>query len=457
MDQRTTDIKENKMGTQPISKLIISMSLPMMASMLMLALYNVVDSIFVSRISEDALTAVSLVFPFQMLVIAVAVGTGIGVSSLVARRLGEKDQTGANDAAANGQFLALLSSLVFMVIFGFFSRPLMELFVDKASILDYATSYLFICGTFSIFCIFQVMNEKTLQGTGNTVYPMIIQFVGAIINIIFDPILIFGLLGFPALGVAGAAIATVGGQFVGMLLSVYFVYSRNKLLHITLKGFRPHGGTIKQIYAVGLPSIIMQAIGSICTFGMNKILILFTPTAVSVLGVYFKLQSFVFMPVFGLNSGTMPIIGYNFGAKNKQRLLHAFKLGALYALIIMVVGMAVFEIFAPQLLAMFDASESMLSIGIPALRIISLCFPSAALCIMAGTFFSAIGDGVYSLIVSVCRQLIVILPLAYILAMAYGLTAVWYAYPLAEFASLAISALLLVRSFRRRIIPLQVA
>ncbi len=442
------------MGTEPIGGLIVKMSLPMMISMLVLALYNVVDSIFVSRISENALTAVSLAFPFQMLIVAVGVGTGVGVNSLVARRLGEKDQAAADRAAANGQFLALISAAVFTVIFALFSRPLLAIFTPDADILDKAVSYLTICGSFCIFGILQVMNEKTLQGTGTMLQPMIVQLAGAVFNIVFDPVLIFGLWGFPKLGVAGAAIATVGGQFVGLLLSVYFLFFRCKLITVRLKGFRPHRRTINEIYQVGLPSAIMQAIGSVCTFGMNKILIAFSPTAVSVLGVYFKLQSFVFMPVFGLNSGIMPIMGYNYGAKHKARLVRTFNIGMISAVCIMAVGMAVFQLLTPELLLLFDASENMLAMGVPALRTVSLCFPFAAFCIISGALFGALGDGVYSLVVSVCRQLLVILPVAYLFASLFGLSAVWYSYVVAEAISVTVSALYVRRIFKKRINPL---
>ncbi len=446
--------RENKMGVEPIPSLLIKMSLPMMASMLIMALYNVVDSIFVSRISENALTAVSLVYPFQMLFISVAVGTGVGVNSLIARRLGEKRQADADTAAATGQFLALVSALVFMTVYALFPRQLLSAFADDAEILSLATTYLRICGGLCGFAVLATMTEKTIQATGDTIRPMLIQLAGAVFNIVFDPIFIFGYFGLPAMGVAGAALATVGGQAVSMLLGFFFLFRRRNLVTIRLRGFRPQWSFIADSYRVGLPSIVMQAIGSVTTFALNKILYLFTPTAVSVLGVYFKLQSFIFMPVFGLNSGAMPIMGYNFGARNKKRLMQALKCGVLYALTIMVVGLLLFQLFPDVFLRMFDASEHMMQIGVRALRTISICFPFAAIGIMLSTMFQAVGQGVNSMIMSLCRQIIVLIPAAYLLAMEWGLNAVWYAFPIAEGVSLFVCAALLRRTYVRYIKPL---
>lgn len=448
------EVYENKMGTAPIPTLIWRMSLPMMISMLVLALYNVVDGIFVARVSQDALAALSLAFPFQMLIPAVAVGTGVGVNSLAARRLGAKDQAGADEAASHGQVLALLSGFVLALLFAFFARPMIGLFTDEAAILLPGGDYLWVCGTFCPFVLLQVMNEKTLQATGNMVHPMLIQLVGAVFNIVLDPILIFGLLGFPAMGAKGAAIATVAGQFVGMLLSFYYLYGRSRLIAIRLRGFRFKRETLKLIYTVAVPNAVMQAIGSLCNFGLNAILIAFTPVAVSVLGVYFKLQSFVFMPVFGLNSGTMPIMAFNYGARNKTRLLQAVRCGCLYACIIMLLGMAVFQFFPEALLSLFDPSAEMLLIGVKALRTLSLCFPVAAICIMFGAVFSALGLGTYSLVIALCRQLVVILPAAFILSRVSGLQAVWYAYPIAEAVSLTLSVFFFLRTYRQKILPL---
>jgi len=446
-------IRENKMGTASIPGLILKMSLPMMFSMLVLALYNVVDSIFVSRVSQNALTALSLAFPMQMLIVAFSVGTGVGVNSLLSRCLGAKDTDGASKAAVNGQFLAVCTGLVFTLVFLFFSDDMMRMFTKDAELLQLSSGYLFICGVCSFFPMLSTMNEKTILSTGNTVLPMIVQLSGAIFNIIFDPILIFGYFGFPAMGVKGAALATVGGQFLGMILSYVFLL-RNKSLNVRFRGFRPCPDTIRKIYVVGLPSIVMQAIGSVCNSGMNKILIFFTPTAVSVLGVYFKLQSFVFMPVFGMNSGTLPILAYNYGAGNKKRLLEALKCSLLYAVTIMLVGLCIFQLFPDVLLGFFDADEEMLYIGTKALRTISLCFPVAAVCIMLGTLFSATANGFYSLMVSLCRQLLAILPIAYVLAVTSGLDAVWFSYPLAEIVSLTVTIVFTVRTFKRNIAPM---
>lgn len=442
------------MGTAPVPSLLIKMALPMMVSMLMLAVYNIVDSIFVSRISENALTAVSLVYPFQMLFNSVAVGTAVGVNSLIARRLGEKRQQAADEAATTGQFLALVSGLVFMAAYGLFPRQLMSLFADDPEILDHATTYLRLCGGLCGFVFMAVMSEKILQATGSTVRSMMVQIVGAVFNIVFDPILIFGLCGFPKMGVAGAAIATVGGQVASMILGFVYMRRKDNLVSLKVKGFKPKAAVIGDIYKVGLPSIVMQAIGSVTTFALNKILYLFTPTAVSVLGVYFKLQSFVFMPVFGLNSGAMPIMGYNYGARNKARLMQALKCGVIYAFTIMIIGLAIFQIFPKQLLMMFDASEHMLEIGVPALRTISICFPFAAVGIMLGCLFQAVGQGVYSMFNSLCRQIFAIIPLAYLLAMTVGLKAVWAAFPLAEIVALTVCGILLRRTYIRFIKPL---
>ena len=446
--------RENKMGVQPIPSLLIKMSLPMMASMLVLALYNVVDSIFVSRVSENALTAVSLVYPFQMLIVSVGVGTAVGVNSLIARRLGEQRQEAADTAATTGQFLALVSALVFTLVYAILPRTLLKGFADDVEILDHATTYLRICGGLCCFQMLSVMCEKTIQATGDTVRPMLIQLAGAIFNIIFDPILIFGYLGFPALGVAGAAIATVGGQAVSMVIGFLFMFRKGNLVTLRLKGFRPQKRVIGEIYQVGAPSIVMQAIGSVTTFALNKILYAFTPTAVSVLGVYFKLQSFVFMPVFGLNSGAMPIMGYNYGARNKKRLLQALKCGVLYALTIMLIGLVIFQIFPDVLLNLFDASEHMMQIGMRALRTISFCFPFAAIGIMLSTMFQAVGQGINSMIMSLSRQIIVLIPAAYLLATFLGLDAVWYAFVIAEAVSLVVCIFLLRRTYVRYIKPM---
>lgn len=442
---------QNKMGTLPVPGLILKMSLPMMVSMLVLATYNVVDSIFVSRISENALTAVSLAFPFQMIINAVAIGTAAGANSLIARKLGAREQEAANRASTNAMFLSVISGLFFFVFFLLLTPTLVDIFKPETEIRDYAITYLGWVGVPAIFACVQVMEEKILQATGNTVHSMLIQLAGAVFNLIFDPILIFGLLGFPALGVAGAAIATVGGQMVGMLLGAVLIFNKKCLVQLSFKGFRPCRNTIGEIYTVGIPSIFLQMVGSVMNVGLNKILIGFTSTAVSVMGVYIKLQSFVFMPVFGLNSGTMPIMGYNYGAKNRKRVMDALKYGSTYAFCIMVLGLILFQFCAPLMLELFDASPAMMEIGVPALKIISLCFPMAALGIMFSSLFQAIGNGKLSFLMSALRQLIVLLPAAYILSRLWGLSAVWYAFPVAEIVSLIFAAIMLVKVYNAQI------
>lgn len=423
---------ENKMGIMPVNKLLLSMSVPIMASMLIQALYNVVDSIFVARISEDALTAVSLAFPVQNLMIAVSVGTGVGVNALLSRNLGEKNFKGANQAAVNGIFLFFLGFLAFLVFGLTLPRFFFRSQTDIPAIIDYGCSYLSIVCTFSFGLFGQVIFERLLQSTGKTIYSMITQGLGAIINIILDPILIFGLLGFPALGVAGAAIATVIGQIAAMLLGLYLNIKKNKEISINMKGFKPSGKIIKQIYSVGVPSIIMQSIASVMTFGLNKILMGFTATAAAVFGVYFKLQSFIFMPIFGLNNGMVPIIAYNYGAKKTDRLKRTYTLSVVYAVSIMFIGIIILQFFPKQLLLLFDASESMLEIGAAALRIICLSYLFAGFCIISTSLFQALGRGFISMVISIVRQLLVLLPVAYLLSKTGNLNLVWLAFPIAE-------------------------
>lgn len=440
------------MGTMPVPRLLISMSLPMMISMLVQALYNIVDSMFVAKLNEDALTAVSLAFPIQTLMIAIASGTGVGINALLSRNLGEKNYEGADMAAKNGLFLGIVSCMVFAIAGGFGSHFFFAMQTDNQTIVTYGAQYLSIISICSAGIFLQITFERLMQSTGKTIYNMITQGTGAIINIILDPVLIFGLFGLPRMEVAGAALATVIGQFVAVLMSLYFNITKNREISISLKGFRPHLKTIAVIYEVGVPSIIMQAIGSVMTFGMNKILLMFSSTAAAVFGVYFKLQSFIFMPVFGLNNGMIPIIAFNYGARNRKRILKTMKLSILIAVVIMLFGLAVFQILPGFLLAnLFDASENMLSIGIPALRIISLSFLFAGYCIIVGSVFQALGNGVYSLIVSAARQLFVILPVAYIFARVFGLSMVWWAIPIAEIVSLILSTILLRRIYRLRL------
>lgn len=451
MEQR----KENKMGVMPVNKLLITMSLPIMISMLVQALYNIVDSIFVAKISENALTAVSLAFPIQNLMIAVAVGTGVGINSLLSRRLGEKKYADANAAATNGIFLSVLNWLVFAIFGLLFSRMFFKAFTDNQEIIDMGTQYISICTIFSIGVFLQITTERIIQATGVTIYNMIMQLVGAVVNIILDPILIFGLLGFPKMGVAGAAIATVIGQIVAMLLGIYFNATKNHEVSISFKGFKPNKNIIKEIYKVGLPSIIMQSIGSVMLVGLNKILILFSATAVSVLGIYFKLQSFVFMPLFGLTNGLVPIIGFNYGAKKKHRMVLATKLSLIYGVLIMFLGTIVFQLIPSQLLLLFNASEDMLSIGVPALRIISICFMFAGVSIVLSCVFQAVGNGVLSLITSIVRQLVIILPVSYLLAKFVGLNALWFAFPISECVSTIMSLFMYRYVYNKQIKPIK--
>lgn len=443
------------MGVMPVNRLLFTMSIPMIISMLVQALYNVVDSVFVAKVGEASLTAVSLAFPIQNLIIAVAAGTGVGVNALLSRSLGEKNQKMANSAAVNGIFVFFLSYVAFALFGIFFSRYYFTIQTTNQAIIDQGTAYLSICTIFSFGIFLQIALERIIQSTGRTIYNMITQGLGAIINIVLDPVLIFGLLGFPALGITGAAIATVVGQIIAMVLLLYFNLTKNPDVSLSMKNFKPDKATIADIYKVGLPSIIMQSISSVMTFGVNKILLLFSETAVSVFGIYFKLQSFIFMPVFGLNNGMVPIVAYNYGARNKERIMKTVRSSITGAMLIMVVGLAIFQIFPTRLLALFDASDHMISIGVPALRIISISFLFAGYCIVVGSVFQALGNGMYSLIVSVARQLVCILPAAYFFAEAFGLSAVWYAFPLAEIISVIMSTILFRRIYIKRILPME--
>lgn len=450
----TAQAAENKMGTMPVNKLLISMSLPMILSMLVQALYNIVDSIFVAQISENALTAVSLAFPVQSLLIAVSAGTCVGVNALLSRSLGERRQEEANLAACNGIFLAIVSFAVFALLGIFGSHAYFAGQTDNAEIITFGTDYLTICLGCSFGLFLEMMTERLMQSTGRTIYSMITQGTGAIVNIVLDPILIFGLFSFPRLGISGAAIATVIGQIIAMLLALWLNKTRNPDIFVSLRGIRPNRRVIARIYEVGVPSIIMQSIVSVMTFGMNKILILFSETAVSVLGVYFKLQSFIFMPIFGLNNGLIPIVAYNYGAASRKRIMETIRLGIIIAVSIMLFGLAIFQLFPDRLLLLFNASDHMLEIGVPALRIISLSFLFAGYCIIVGSVFQALGNGVYSLIVSVARQLLCILPLAYLFAKLWGLHAVWYSFALAELISVTLSTILFRRIYVQKIKPL---
>lgn len=448
----STQAEENKMGILPIPRLLITMSLPMMISMLVQALYNIVDSMFVAQLSEDALTAVSLVFPVQNLMIAVAAGTGVGINALLSRSLGEKNFKNANLAAKNGIFLGLMSSIIFALIGIFASGMFFRLQTDNTTIIKYGTQYMTVICILSVGVFMQITFERLMQSTGKTIYNMITQGTGAIINIILDPILIFGYFGFPRMEVMGAAVATVVGQLVAVCMSFVFNLKKNHEINLNMKGFRPHARTIVLIYEVGIPSIIMQAIGSVMTFGMNKILLMFSSTAAAVFGVYFKLQSFIFMPVFGLNNAMIPIIAYNYGARNRKRITHTLKLSILIAVCIMLIGFLLFQTTTGFFLRnFFDASDNMLSIGVPALRIISVSFLFAGYNIIVSSLFQALGNGIYSLIVSAARQLVVILPVAYILSVLFGLSMVWWAIPIAEVVSFFMCTGLLKRIYSKKL------
>lgn len=443
--------QENKMGVQPVNRLLLGMSLPMMGSMLVQALYNIVDSIFVSRVSENALTAVSMAFPMQTLMIAIAGGTCVGVNAILSKALGEKESEKANRCANNGIFLSFLSYLLFLVlgltVVGLFYRSQ----TDDPEIISCGIDYLSIVlvGSFGIFA--QFIFERILTSTGRTMCTMITQTTGAVINIILDPIFIFGYFGVPAMGCKGAALATIIGQIVAGTFACILNIKLNKDVRISLKHFRPDGGMIGQIYKIGVPSIIMQSIGSVMTYCMNKILMVFSSTAVAVFGVYFKLQSFIFMPIFGLNNGMIPIIAFNFGARKRRRMMKTWKLSWLYATILMVLGTLAFELIPQMLLGLFDASETMLSIGVPALRIIGIHFPVAAFCIITGSLFQALGNSVYSMITSIMRQIVVLLPAAYLLSLAGNVDYVWWAFPIAEVMS-ATMTFIFFRRMDRKII-----
>ena len=430
---------ENIMGTMDVNPLLIKLSIPMMISMLVQALYNVVDSIFVARVSENALTAVSLAFSLQNMMFAVGIGTGVGVNALLSKSLGEKNQYRANKTAENGLFLALCSYLVFLVLGLTVVRPYFYAQTADADIAEQGIRYLTICCVLSLGMFMQVMNEKLLAATSRTTLSMISQLVGAIVNIILDPIFIFGYCGEALSGTTGAALATVIGQFCGAGVSFYLNLRKNPDIQLDFKGFRPSAEAIKRIYVVGLPSIAMQCVGSVMTFLMNQILMAFTATAVAVFGVYFKLQSFVFMPIFGLNNGMVPIISYNYGARRPDRVKKTIKLAVCYAECIMLIGFCIFQFAPDKVLGIFAASDAMLAIGIPAMRIICLHFLLAGASIVLSSVFQALGNGVFSLIVSVCRQLFVLLPAAWLLAQTGNVNNVWWAFLIAEIVSVLLS------------------
>lgn len=442
-------LRENKMGTMPENQLLLSMAVPMMISMLVQALYNIVDSIFVSRICEDALTAVSMAFPWQNIVIAIAVGFGVGINALLSRALGQKNAERVNQVAVNGLLLAGLSYLLVLVAGLIGIRAYMRTQTDIETIVNFGITYLNICILCSFGVFVEITFERFLQATGRTVYSMITQLAGALTNIILDPILIFGLLGFPKLGIAGAAWATVIGQCVGAVVAVTLNHFKNPEVHLRLRHIRPNGRLMGEITAISIPSIIMSCISSLTCFVMNMILIAYSSTAVAVFGVYFKLQSFVFMPVFGLNNGMVPIIAYNYGAQKPDRIHKTIRLGMAYAVAIMAVGLLVFQLIPKQLLLMFDASDAMLGIGAPALRIMSLAFVFAGVGIASSSACQAFGYSVYSMLISIARQIVVLIPAAYLLSLTGVLRSIWFAFPIAEIVSLFLSLFFLRTTLKK--------
>ena len=454
---QNNNLRENKMGIMPVGKLLVNMALPMIISMLVQAFYNVVDSIYVSQVSESAVTALGLAFPVQNLQIGFAVGIGVGVNSLLSKSLGEKNHEAANRAAGNGFFLMLLVTVGFMLFGIFGARPYYEMQSTVTETVESGIAYTSICciGTLGVFV--SILCERLLQATGRTMHTMITQSTGAIVNIILDPILIHGWLGLPAMGITGAAIATVIGQWTSASLALLFNIKFNPDLQLGVKYLKPQGATIRQILTVGVPSIIMNGIGSFMNFSMNQILQSFSETATSVFGIYFKIQSFFFMPLFGINNATISIIAYNYGARKPERILKTLKLAVAAALVLMFSGLAVFQ-FAPDLaLNLFNPSEEFLHLGRAALRTISWSFPIAAVCISLSACFQALGNGIYSTITSICRQMLVLLPAAYLLSLTGNVNNVWFAYPIAELASGTVTAILFARIFRQKIKPLFMA
>jgi putative MATE family efflux protein len=448
--------EENKMGTMPVGKLLFNMSLPMIISMLVQAMYNVVDSVFVSHFDTDALTAVSTAYPLQNLMIGVGSGLGVGLNALISKSLGEKKFDRANEVARQGIFLEVIGYLIFLAVGLFGVKPFMLSQTNDINIINYGVDYGSICCIFAFGLFAQMTFERILQSTGKTFYTMITQAVGAIINIILDPILIFGYFGMPRMGAAGAALATVIGQCIAGALAIYFNIKKNNEIVINFKGFKPEKHIIGKILSIGVPSVIMVAIGSLMTYLLNKILFSFASMAVAVFGCYFKIQSMAFMPVFGLNNGMVPIVSYNYGAKKPDRMVQTIKYGIAVAMAIMIFCLAIMQIFPKQILRIFNASEDMLAMGIPAVRTMSLAFIFAGFSVVCSGMFQALGKGVYSMIVSFARQLVVLIPCAYILAVVTkNLNYVWLAFPIAELMSVCVSALLLARVYKTIVKPLK--
>ena len=451
---QTETLKENKMGTMPVGKLLVNMALPMIISMLVQALYNIVDSVYVSQVSESAVTALGLAFPVQNMQIGFAVGIGVGVNALLSQSLGRKDQETANWAAGQGIFLMMVATAIFM-LFGFFGvRPYYEMQSNVAETVEGGIAYTQICCLLTVGVFVQVLCERLLQATGRAMQTMILQGTGAIINIILDPVFIHGWWGMPKMGIAGAAVATVIGQCVGAVLGIYMNVRHNPDIHMHLKYVKPNWKIIQPILTVGIPSVIMNGIGSVMNFGMNQILQGFHETATGVFGIYFKLQSLFFMPLFGINNATISIIAFNYGARKPKRIVHTLKLAAITAVCIMLVGLGIFQLFPEALLGIFNPTEDFMSIGVKALRILSLPFPVAAVCVTLSASFQALGNGSYSTIVSLCRQLVVLLPVAYLLSLTGDVGNVWWSFPIAEVVSALVTALLFARLYRCKVHPL---
>ncbi len=440
--------KENKMGTMPVHKLLLDMSLPMMIAMLVQALYNIIDSIFVAQISENALSAVSLAFPMQNFMIAVATGTGVGVNALLSKCLGAKRFNIANKTANSSLFLTLMNWIIFVLVGLLIAKPFLRGQTDVAEIVTLGTTYLRICCIASLGIFAEICLERLLQATGRTIFTLGTQATGAIINIILDPILIFGWFGMPAMGIAGAALATVIGQFVAAALALYCNIHKNHEIKFDFKNIIPTKFILYQVYKVAIPSILMVSIGSVMMFFINRILAVFTTTAIAVFGVYFKLQSFIFMPIFGMNNGMVPIVAYNFGARKRERIIHTVKLAIKYAIGMMLIGFLIFQIIPDKLLLLFNASPDMIAIGVPALRLISICFLLAGFNIICSSVFQALGNGVYSLIVSAVRQLVLLVPVAFLLSKTGILNRIWLAFPIAEVGA-AILCIFFLRKMMR--------
>lgn len=443
-------MKENKMGTMEVRRLILTMSLPIMISMLVQALYNIVDSMFVARVSEAALAAVSLCYPIQMIMVAVACGTGVGINALLSRYLGEKKREKASQVAMHGLFCAICNWLVFAVIGLFFSEAFLRLFSDDVQIIMMGISYMQICTICSFSVFVQITYERIMQSTGNTIYNMVIQGVGALINIILDPIFIFGLGPVPALGTAGAAIATVIGQIVAMFLGIIITQKKVREIQLSVRGFHLDGMLMKAMYRIAIPAILMQSIMSFMTVMMNMILAPFSEMAVSVFSIYYKLQQFVFMAVLGMNNALIPILSYNYGANQMERIRESIRFALWMSCVIMAIGTVVFQLFPTQLLYLFDAKEAMLSIGIPALRTISVSFVFAGISMVLCSVFQALGSPNHSLLVTLLRQMVILLPLAYGFSSAFGLDMCWWSFPITEVLC-ALLSLYLLRSVQKRV------